>query len=154
MRRSLTTQAILLILLQVLVSTADQGNEKKNNSIFSRTKSTVLSVGVRKRAVRTGVIEVKALQKDTARGYNPGNYVTEKPTKPGRQPQCNLPKDPGWFTDDYSWEYYFDAENQFCILDFYKGGGGNNNRFPTCQLCMSACDTAKSSDHKEISRRG
>uniref|UniRef100_A0A0C9RWC6 Putative bpti/kunitz family of serine protease inhibitor n=1 Tax=Amblyomma americanum TaxID=6943 RepID=A0A0C9RWC6_AMBAM len=96
MLRSLTTQAILLILLQVLVSTA---------------------------------------------GYNPGNDVTEKPAKPGRQPQCNLPKDPGWFTDDYRWEYYFDAENQFCILDLYKGGGGNTNRFPTCQLCMSACDT-------------
>lgn len=35
--------------------------------------------------------------------------------------------------------YFYDSQTQFCVPFFYKGEGGNNNRYDSDEDCMKAC---------------
>lgn len=37
--------------------------------------------------------------------------------------------------------YFYDPQLQFCVPFFYKGGGGNLNRFDSDKNCTKACST-------------
>ncbi|CAM4728835.1 unnamed protein product [Leuciscus chuanchicus] len=53
-------------------------------------------------------------------------------------PQCTDARDEGKGTDKLM-RYFYDSNTQFCIPFFYKGEGGNSNRFKSDAKCMRAC---------------
>ncbi|XP_049526881.1 kappaPI-stichotoxin-Shd2a-like [Dermacentor silvarum] len=61
-----------------------------------------------------------------------------------RKAECSLPKDignckVGW---NLSYQWYFDPGMSACRPFLYGGCGGNKNRFASCELCNSACETS------------
>lgn len=53
-------------------------------------------------------------------------------------PQCTDPKDEGK-GQEKSLKYFYDDQLQYCVPFFYKGEGGNSNRFDSDKDCMKAC---------------
>ncbi|XP_052422533.1 BPTI/Kunitz domain-containing protein [Carassius gibelio] len=53
-------------------------------------------------------------------------------------PQCTEPKDEGKGKARVL-NYFYDPQLQHCVPFFYKGAGGNSNRFNSDEACVKAC---------------
>lgn len=53
-------------------------------------------------------------------------------------PECSQPKDEGTGKETML-KFFYDPKQQVCVPFFYKGEGGNDNRFNTDKDCMIAC---------------
>ncbi|XP_016312270.1 BPTI/Kunitz domain-containing protein [Sinocyclocheilus anshuiensis] len=53
-------------------------------------------------------------------------------------PRCTEPRDEGEGKAKLL-EYFYDPQLQHCVPFFYKGGGGNSNRFNSDKDCVKAC---------------
>ncbi|XP_078522499.1 collagen alpha-4(VI) chain-like isoform X2 [Lissotriton helveticus] len=64
---------------------------------------------------------------------------------------CLLPKDAGTVCADYSLKWYHEATQGVCVRFWYRGCGGNANRFDTEQECLEGCITTnrRRSDSKD-----
>ncbi|THD26593.1 hypothetical protein D915_002385 [Fasciola hepatica] len=56
--------------------------------------------------------------------------------------RCNLPIDPG-SSDEFIHSYGYSPEKGRCVPFFYKGIGGNSNRFSSLQECNRVCVVPK-----------
>ncbi|XP_043087558.1 BPTI/Kunitz domain-containing protein [Puntigrus tetrazona] len=53
-------------------------------------------------------------------------------------PRCTEPRDEGKGNAKVLM-YFYDSHFQYCVPFFYKGEGGNSNRFKSDQECVTAC---------------
>jgi len=53
-------------------------------------------------------------------------------------PKCTDVRDEGKGTEKFL-RYFYDSKFEFCVPFFYKGEGGNSNRFNSDKDCMRTC---------------